>query len=248
MTGVQYTAETNSGTNTLPIGEVIAAATTYFVAQCIEVPRPDRVAELPDPPPFGAFVRVGGGARVSDATPLPEDFDPFETPPAPALTEDEDAPRALYAVVFHAETGALEAGRPLTAFGLDEDALRREQPHLYELLATRFSAALVAHEGPEGKVRPYLPPRPPRPHARVFPVTQEETRRLTERLDYLRPLLAASGGLSYPPDELVAALLRRAWRAWHGDEDFLLRAGRELGLLLPNDYDRLRALVARIVG
>jgi hypothetical protein len=46
----------------------------------------------------------------------------------------------------------------------------------------------------------------------------------------------------------VAALLRRAWRAWHGDEDFLLRAGRELGLLLPNDYDRLRALVARIVG
>lgn len=248
MTGVQDPIHQSH-----PIGEVIAAATTYFTAQCIEVPQPDQVAELPDPPPFGAFVRVGKTATRMPASPLPEDFDPFETPAAPALTDREEVPAtALYGVVFHAETGALEVGRPLTAFGLDEEELRREQPHLYELLATRFSVALVAHEGTDSNnVRPYLPPRPPRPHSRVFLCTLEETRRLTERLDYLRPLLLVSGSggaPAYPADELVAALLRRAWRAWDGDDAFLLRAGRELGVLLPGDYDRLRSLVGRIMG
>jgi hypothetical protein len=228
-----------------PVGEIVAGATRLFVAQCIEVPRPGGVPALPEPPPFGAFVRVG---RVPEVVGLPDDFDPFETGPAPP--PNDDAPLTLYGVVFHAETGALEPGRPLTAFGLDEDALRREQPQIYELLATRFSAALVAHAGADGAVRPYLPPRPPRPHARVFVCDDAETIALTERLDYLRPLLLNAGdpGLSLPGDELVAALLRRAWRARSGDEAFLVRAGRELAALLPRDYDRLRALVNRVLG
>jgi len=33
-----------------------------------------------------------------------------------------------------------------------------------------------------------------------------------------------------------------------GDEAFLLRAGRELATLLPGDYDRLRAIVSRVIG
>jgi hypothetical protein len=102
--------------------------------------------------------------------------------------------------------------------------------------------------GRDGAVRPYLPPRPPRSHARVFTCDDAETRALTERLDYLRPLLFPGGGLALPADELVAALLRGAWRARGGDEAFLVRAGRELAALLPRDYDRLRALVNRILG
>lgn len=237
----------------VPVGEVIAATTTGFTAQCIEVPRPDAVSFLPDPPPFGAFVRLGPGPESGEAaaaSPLPEDFDPFETPsPADALASSDTAALTLYGVVCHAETGALETGRPLTAFGLDEDELRREQPQIFELLATRFSAALIAHAGADRAVRPYLPPRPPRPHARVFVCDEAETRRLTERLDYLRPLLEPGGGVApYPADELIPALLRNAWRAWGGDEEFLIRAGRELAALLPHDYDRLRALINRIVG
>lgn len=225
----------------LPIGELIVATTTAFTAQCIEVPRPDRVSALPDPPPFGAFVRIGD---VMPTEALPEDFDPFVTGPAPPSSED--GPRTLYAVVYLAETGPLEAGRPLTAFGLDEEELRREQPQIYELLATRFSACLVAHRGSDGVMRPSLPPRPPRPHARVYVCGDSEVRELTERLDYLRGLL--TGSLPVPPDELVAALLRSAWRAHGGDESFLLRAGRELAALLPRDYDRLRALIGRITS
>ena len=213
------------------------------------MPRPEPVSALPDPPAFGSFVRVG--AESGGDLPLPLDFDPFETPPAYAPPpEGSDAP-TLYAVVFYAETGALESGRALTAFGLDEDTLRREQPHIYELLATRFSAALVAHAGADGVIRSYLPPRPPRPHARVWAATDDETRRLTTDLGFLRSLLAGGvggGGATCPPDELVAAVLRGAWRAWNGDEAFLHRAGGELATLLAHDYDRLRALLNHITG
>ncbi len=238
----------------VPIGEVIAANTSQFTAQCIDVPRPDGVSELPDPPPFGAFVRIGGGnvRKKAGAAPLPDDFDPFETPSPNIMSSGDDSAAVLYGVVFHAEIGALEAGRPLTAFGLDEEALRREQPQIFELLATRFSAVLVAYatDASGAGLRPHLPPQPPRPHARVFVATDHETRQLTDRLDYLRPLLSGSSGstAAYPAEELVAALLRRAWRAHGGDESFLLRAGRELAALLPTEYDRLRAIVNRILG
>src|SRR5688572_3084530 len=103
-----------------PIGEVIAASTSQFTAQCIDVPRPDGVSDLPDPPPFGTFVRIGGGttAEASSGVPLPEDFDPFDTPPPAAAGLGGGDAVVLYGVVFHAEIGALEAGRQLTAFGL----------------------------------------------------------------------------------------------------------------------------------
>jgi hypothetical protein len=237
-----------------PIGEVVAAATTGFMAQVIRVPRPDEVVPVPDPPPFGAFVRVGP-LPDGDGVAPPDDFDPFEA--APPASEDPDAPVTLYAVVCQAEIGALEgSGRPLTAFGLDEDELRQQQPQIFELLTARFTAILVAYAAvPDGEVRPFLPPRPPRPHARVFRCSDAETVRLTAQLDYLRPLLLGAGGVlgvTFPQDELVAALLRGAVRAHRragGNADaFLERAGRELASLLSGDYDRLRAIIRRVVA
>lgn len=223
-----------------PIGEVILAATTHFVAQVIAVPTPSEVSPLPDPPPFGALVRVGTSAEVG-AVALPDDFDPFVPSPPPAA----DASGAVFAVVYHAETGALEPGRPVAALGLDEEALLREHPQLYELLVTRFSSAFLGHVGADGAWRPYLPPRPPRPHSRVWMADDAEVRFATCRLDFLRGLLLSDRVPASVADELVIALLRRAWRA-HGDPDFPLRASRALAALLPADYERLRALVAGI--
>lgn len=234
------------------IGEVVAATTTYFTAQCTQVADADSTltSDLPDPPSFGSFVRIGPELHATPPVPG-EDFDPFESAPPLFAPPVPGEAIALYGVVFQAETGSLEPGRLVTAYGLDEAELRRSQPQIFELLATRFSAALIAYAGLDGVVRPFLPPRPPRPHAQVCAATTDETRRLTVRLDYLRPLLAggSAGAASYPPDELVAALLRNACHAAHPNEAaFLLRAGRELATLLPMDYDRLRALIGRITG
>lgn len=226
-----------------PLGEVVAATTTQWTAQCIDVPRGDEIGRLPDPPPFGALVRVGPG---TETLALPVDWDPFETRPQPPALHASGEP-TIYGVVAFAETGALEAGRPLTAFGLDEAELLAQQPQIYELLATRFVAVCIAHSLGDGQLRPYLPPRPPRPHARVFVCEDAEVRCVFERLDFLRSLLQTAR-TDVSPDALVAAVLRGAWRAHNGSQDFLLRAGRELAALLPQEYDRLRALVGQITG
>ena len=243
------------------LGEVIAASTMSFTAQCFNGASSDAVAEIPEPPAFGSFVRIGSAPAPQgndDFAPLHDDEDPFESPPASNLkgsSGGDQKPTALYGVVVHAETGALEAGRSLTAFGLDEDELRQSQPQIYELLTTRFSAVLIAHAGADGLIRPYLPPRPPRPHARVWPVSRAEVRALTARLDYLRSLMAGGGaaggggGASYPPDELVAAMLRKAYVDAHfGEDEFLVRVGRALAALLPVEYDRLRSIIDRIAS
>ena len=236
-----------------PLGEIIAAATTYFTAECTAASRTETIGDLPDPPAFGSFVRVGA-VPSANAGGFDADFDPFESPGARTTAAPIQPGEAvtLYGVVCYAANESIEPGRPVTAFGLSEDDLRDSQPQIFELLATRFSALLIGHAGADGSMRMYLPPRPARLHARVWSATVEETRQLTAKLDYLRGFLsgaAAGAGIAYPPDELVAALLRHASAtAYPGDAAFLLRAGRELAGLLPTEYDRLRALIGRVMG
>jgi hypothetical protein len=201
----------------IPIAEVVLSTTTQFVAQCIEMPRPQTTGTLPEPPPFASIVR--------------------------ATTTNSDH---IYGVVFHVETGSLEANRPLSALGLTEEELQRDQPQIYELLTTRFTAALIGYQSESGTIHHYLPPRPPRPHSQVFLSTPEETRRLTEEVSFLRSLLMGNLGV-ISGDELVAALLRNALSVRESNADYLHYVGRELACLLRNDTTRLRALLQKIV-
>ncbi len=126
-----------------PIGEIIEAGTTAFVAQCLEVPR-EIVPRLYDPPPFGSFVKIGKPATVAESVLTPigtvEEDDPFATPPLeerdprplPART---DLPPAVYALVYGANTASLEPNRRPSALGFaDEDEMRKQQPQIFELL------------------------------------------------------------------------------------------------------------------
>jgi hypothetical protein len=72
-----------------------------------------------------------------------------------------------------------------------------------------------------------------------------EIRAFTERLEFLRTLLAAPAAVA---DELVAASARLAAAAREpGEADaFLLRVGRELAVRLRDDYDRLTAVLRRL--
>ena len=237
-----------------PLGEVLLATTTQFTAQCIEVPRPELVSSLPDPPPFGALVRIvltpsppslGDSGSPLLGQGVIDDFDPFESDPAPIT---DDAPTALFGLVFHAETGAIEPGRPLSALGLTEDELLREQPQIYELLATRFSAALIGWTDADGRFRASLPPRPPRPHARVLTATPADEKLIASDLGWLRGLVRGERVPTGIADELLIAALRRLWSASGEGEAFALRAGKELSRLLAADYERLRTILERLVG
>lgn len=223
------------------VGEIIEAGTTRFVAQC---PR----HRLHEPPVFGAFVKVlPKGARKALAETSAEENgfdDPFADPVAPAPGTLSGAPDdTLYALVCAASTGSSDLGRRPTAYGLEEAALREEQPQIFDLLATEFAALHIGYaEG--GTVRNALPPRPPRLHAFVLPCSSEEVRALTETPDFARRLLQSSGEI--PSDELVTASLRQGYEARNRDFAFLVRAGKQLASLLRDDPERLAALLRQL--
>ena len=76
---------------------------------------------------FGSFVRVGAYVQS----------DPFGS----ATGEDG----AIYGLVYQSSTSSHDPNRRASAFGLEEDELEREQPQIYELLATEFSCLIVGH-------------------------------------------------------------------------------------------------------
>jgi hypothetical protein len=204
------------------------------------------------PPDFGTFVKIlpPGVKPVS----VPESFadlptvrevDPFADPvPASSSALAADVVDAtLYALVYFALTGSIEPGRRAAAYGLEEDELHRQQPQIVALLATEFSALHVGYSQ-EGRVRPHLPPRPPRLHARVWECTPAEVCALTENSDFLRPLLVPTGEVS--PDELIAACLRNAYLARDRDTAYLIRMGKQLAMLLRDDPERLTALLRKL--
>jgi hypothetical protein len=244
--------------NDKPIGEVIEAGTTAFVAQCLEVPR-EIVPRLYDPPPFGSFVKIGKQTPVEVPPPLgiegdAEEEDPFAAAFDPAPTQMSSGaglPPAVYALVYGANTASLEPNRRPSALGFaDEDEMRLQQPQIFELLRTEFSGLLIAYsEGGDKPLRRHLPPLPPRIHSRVYPCSREETRLLTGDLSFLRGLLLPSGGAlaGVPSDELAAACLRMAREAHADDQAFLLRAGRTLATLLAADYERLQAILRNVI-
>lgn len=187
-------------------------------------------------------------AAVSALLPAPDavrEADPFADPLpafAPALSGDV-ADGTLYALVFFALTGSIEPGRRAAAYGLEEDELHRQQPQIVALLATEFSALHVGYVQ-EGRIRPHLPPRPPRLHARVWECTSAEVCALTENSDFLRPLLVPTGEVS--PDDLIAACLRNAFGSRGSDAAYLVRMGKQLAMLLRDDPERLTALLRKL--
>jgi hypothetical protein len=237
-----------------PIGEIVESSTLTFVAQCLEVPRRAE-PRLFDPPPFGSFVKVSRTASTPAVDASPEldtgdEVDPFASSAHSGAEQISLAP-AVYALVYAAETTSIEPNRRPAALGYeDEDDLRRQQPQIFELLRTDFSGLMVAHSiGGDKGLRRYVPPTPPRIHARVYRCQPEEVRALTEDLSFLRSVLAPAGSavVGLPADELASACLREARAVQHDDARYLLRAGKALAAILAEDYERLQAILRNVI-
>ena len=199
------------------LGEIIEASSTTFTARC---------RELNAPPAFGSFVRVGEGIELPD--------DPFEKPGF--------ADGAIYAVVTHAQTAGIDSNRKAVAYGKNMEELRREQPQIFELLATDFSCLTLGHSD-KGVIRNWLPPYPPVIHSRVFSCTSEEICGLTDKLDYMRTILNNPGLVT--SEELLAAVLRLTVQSHAKDPEYVVRAGKQLAMLLWDDYDRLHTILCK---
>jgi hypothetical protein len=199
------------------IAEVIETTTTEFLAQCLE---PDDLS-FPPMPPFGSWV----------------------------CAVDEESGNQVYAVVYHATTMPIDSVHRARALGLSLQTLREEQPQIFAMLRTEFRAAIVGFEQQSQNlsynqgVYQYLPPRPPQIHQAVYRCQPEAIIKFTEKLDFLRTLLLINGA---PVESLAASAIREVYQLRNADREWLIKAGRNLSVLLKDDYDRLRFILSQI--
>jgi hypothetical protein len=171
-----------------------------------------------------------------------QSYELYELPPLGSLVKAGDT----YAIVCHAETAGLDTGRKPVARGRDEateEAVYSSSPQLSKLLRSSFTAAAVGYrEG--GKVYQYLPPRPAKLHSFVFLCQAEETKEFGKSLSFLNILVNSQ--LPVSNEEVAAAALRQMAKAQDDPRAFLVAAGKELAVLLSNDFLKLKNILGRL--
>ncbi|MEA5463322.1 HAS-barrel domain-containing protein [Leptothoe sp. PORK10 BA2] len=209
----------NRDRNPAHIAEVIETATTEFLAQCLE---PEDLS-FPAMPPFGSWVK----------------------------SFDEEASNQIYGVVYHATTSPIDSVHRARALGMTLEDLRQQQPQIFAMLKTEFRVAIVGFQTVEsenrrvvdGRCYQHLPPRPPQVHQAVYRCDPDEVIGFTDELDFLRTLLQVS---NVPSESLVAAAIREVYQLRQFEREWLVLAGRTVGTLLKDDYDRLRMILNQI--
>ncbi len=165
----------------------------------------------------------------------------------------------VYGIVSHVERGTFEPTRRVRAFGLDDDEVRREYPHLPGLACTTMRALVLAHRPASGRsgtfggadtgIRQTLAPDVPRLHDPVYLAARDTIAALgPPTYDVFRTLLTHPDP-AVPVDELlVAALtnLRRTAPDAEIGETRLVEAARTLTRLLRDDHERLHAVLRRV--
>jgi len=159
---------------------------------------------------------------------------------------DEESSNQIYAVVYHATTMPIDSIHRARALGMTLDELREEQPQIFAMLKTEFRSAIVGYKSPSRGtpvIYQHLPPRPPQIHKSVYRCEPQEIINFSEQLDFMRTLLQVMGA---PVDALCAAAIREIYQLRKADRTWLVNAGRNLSVLLKDDYDRLRVILSQI--
>jgi hypothetical protein len=190
---------------------------------------------------IGEVIEAGTGQFVAEC------YELHSPPPLGSLVKTSDGEVEIYGVVCNASTESVDPGRRPIARGKEEateEGIYRQNPQLSKLLRSTFDTLVVGHSKGDGtSPLHYLPPRPPRVHSFVYPCPQDEVRRFTRSLDFLTVLLGAKIN---SVDEIVSACLRQASSAHTDRHAFLVKAGKELAILLGDELNRLNAILRRI--
>ncbi|WP_267382871.1 HAS-barrel domain-containing protein [Cyanobacterium sp. uoEpiScrs1] len=203
------------------IAEVIETSTTQFLAQCLE---PDEL-NFPVMPAFGSWVK----------------------------SLDEKSGNKILGIVTYATTLPIDSVHRARALGLSLTDLREQQPQIFAMLKTEFRAAIVGFETPEHevnssgktsvKIHQYLPPRPPQIHQGVYLCQPAEIINFSNKIDFLRILLQVR---DTPPEALIAATIRKVYLLRKAERNWLVKVGRNLSILLKDDYDRLQYILSQV--
>ncbi|TET74335.1 MAG: hypothetical protein E3J42_05405 [Dehalococcoidia bacterium] len=191
------------------------------------------------------LTKIGEVIEASTGEFVAECYELHTPPPLGSLVRTTDGQVEIYGVVRNASTESIDPGRRPLARGREEseeENIYRQHPQLSRLLRTTFDTLVIGH-GQGDELHHYLPPRPPRVHSFVYVCEGDEVRRFTRSLDFLAILLSARAG---SVDEVVSACLRQAAGAHDDERAFLVKAGKELAILLGGELNRLNAILRRI--
>jgi hypothetical protein len=214
----QFSAEKRHANH---IAEVIETATTEFLSQCLE---PDEL-DFPYMPPFGGWVK----------------------------SVDEQSGNQVYGIIYYATTAPIDSIHRARALGMSLTDLREQQPQIFAMLKTEFRSAIIGFKTADnnkngasnksGNIYQYIPPRPPQIHQAVYLCEPAEIIEFSEKFDFLRTLLQLSNA---PTDSLIAATMREVYQLRKMDRNWLIQAGRNLSVLLKDDYDRLKIILSQL--
>ncbi|MDX9803851.1 MAG: hypothetical protein RBS96_07570 [Dehalococcoidales bacterium] len=190
--------------------------------------------------------RIGEVIEASTGIYSAQSYQLYELPALGEMIKCRQGETEIMAVTCNGSTTSLEPGRRPIARGLEESSeeeLYRNNPQLNQLLRSEFDAVVVGYKQGDA-YHQYLPPRPVRLHSFVYRCSTEEIVEFSQSLEFL--VLLAGAQCEVPVEELVSACLR-ILGGYHGEEaDFNTRAGRKLAEMYSGDYQRLRAILARL--
>jgi hypothetical protein len=177
---------------------------------------------------------------------IAEAYELYNLPSLGSLVKVAGPAIEIYGIVCQAGTASIEPGRRPIARGKDEtseEAVYQASPQLLKLLRSEFDVITVGYLS-GGVIHQYLPPKPPRIHAFVYPCSPEEIINFSRSLDFLGLLTAEN--IEVPAEELIAAVLREMSQVQDDPHTFLVVAGKTLINTVGGDYRRLRAVLARL--
>ena len=188
--------------------------------------------------------KIGEVIKSSTESFMAECYELHCPPSFGSLVRTREGNIDIYAVVSGASTSSIEAGRRPIARGRDdvnEEDIYLSNPQLEKLMRTEFTALVVGH-GDSGKVSQYMPPRPARIHSFVYSCESDEVAIFNQSLAYLSMLV----DVPERSNELIAAALRNAAAAYSEPMAFLVRAGKELALMIAGDTNRLNIILKKV--
>jgi hypothetical protein len=154
-------------------------------------------------------------------------------------TED----RTLYGLVHDISTGSIDSHRSVYTYKKSDEELRRDHPHIFELLHTTFSCLMLGYEE-KGKTFYQPAPSPPAIHAFVVEASDAQLKKFFSREQYLHTLFAHAQTI-FSLDDTLLALLKYLSERGILHEDNLSGFMETFSLLTANDYRRLKLFLQR---
>lgn len=153
-----------------------------------------------------------------------------------------DGDKRIYAIVSGAHTGSLEGVGKARAFFKTFAELRYEQPQIFSLLKSEFTAVVIGHME-NNKYYSFYPPVHAKLHLFVENCEKNEVLKITGNSFFLQKTIECKHS---DGEELTAAVLRKAAILHDNPRDFLLKNGRELLKILAYDSQRLKSIFERV--